>query len=150
VANILAIAQKTPSSPSTSQPIAPTPTEVRARSHSPRVQSEPSIAREPRRHDEPPEQSQPTLPSTESAQSLLDAAIVATTRREIPKALSLARASVRAQPTTAGYLLLGRLLLASDPPGARDAFEEALRLSPGNGQAKNLLRQLNRDSPPTP
>ena len=89
---------------------------------------------------------QPDTPPQPGPDELMVAAMDSFEAENFPQALKLARAAAKQGGGAKAYVLIGTCLsLAKDYPAARAAFEHALRLSPGNAEAKRLLEQLRRE-----
>jgi serine/threonine protein kinase len=80
-------------------------------------------------------------------EQLIDDALEAFTHSKFSEALAMARASIKIRPEPTAYVLIGRVLFESDPAGAQDALDTALRLAPGNRQAARLLEELKQRNP---
>jgi serine/threonine protein kinase len=94
-------------------------------------------------HETMPQSDTPPQPGPDE---LMVAAMDSFEAENFPQALKLARAAAKQGGGAKAYVLIGTCLsLAKDYPAARAAFEHALRLSPGNAEAKRLLEQLRRE-----
>jgi serine/threonine-protein kinase len=79
---------------------------------------------------------------------LLTAASDAFDRSELPQALAQAKLAAERGAGAPAQILIGRILaVRHDLAGAKTAFEEALRLSPGNTEAAHRLERLRRKMP---
>jgi len=68
-------------------------------------------------------------------------------RSELSDALSLAKLAVERGAGAPAFVLIGSCLsIKKDYAGARNAFKQALRLSPNNAAAKRLLERLQRET----
>jgi len=78
-----------------------------------------------------------------SADELLAAAKESFDRSDITNALALARRAARQGAGAPAYVLIaGCLSIRRDYAGARSALRQALRISPGDAEAKRLLERL--------
>jgi serine/threonine-protein kinase len=139
-----------PQQPSPPQTAEPLPHQVPP---SPSPSSPPPISHRSQKHPSQPQRltatsSQPiATPPLPSPEELLTEAMDNFQRTDLPRTLSLARASAHMSPSPDAYILIARALFESDPAGAQAALETALRLSPGNRQAVRLLEQLKQRNP---
>lgn len=79
----------------------------------------------------------PDPPGGQESQALLGQARAALDQGQLAAAEALAARLLAGGPSSAGLVLLGELRLRRiDPAGAERAFGQALRLEPGNGQAR--------------
>jgi serine/threonine protein kinase len=98
----------------------------------------------------PPRESSPSsgTAAQPAADELLAAARESFEMESFSEALRLARAAAKQGAGAKAHILIGTCLsIAKDHQGARAAFEQALRLSPGNAEAKRLLDELLRKPP---
>jgi cytochrome c-type biogenesis protein CcmH/NrfG len=95
--------------------------------------------------------SRTTLPTSDSqatAEQLLESAFDSFERSALAEALVFAQMALKQGAGTRAYILIGRIAARrKDFAAAQAAFEQALRLSPGNPQATRLLEKVRRGSP---
>jgi serine/threonine-protein kinase len=83
--------------------------------------------------------------SQATAEQLLESAFDSFERSDLPEALELAQMALKQGAGTKAYILIGRIAARrKDFSAAHAAFEQALRLSPGNPQATRLLEKVRR------
>jgi hypothetical protein len=88
------------------------------------------------------------MPSRQDADELLASATDEFDSSELGKALTLAKLAAERGAGAPAYVLIGRILaIKRDAAGAQQAFEQALRLSPGNTEAARRLERLRRKVP---
>lgn len=138
-----------PSIPSTqAQPQPPTPRPAPSR-----ADLRPSVPVAPDVSKRKPRVVSPKLPvrssdSQATAEQLLESALESFERSDLAEASEFAQMALKQGAGTRAYILIGRIAARrKDFSAAQAAFEQALRLSPGNPQATRLLEKVRRGSP---
>jgi serine/threonine protein kinase len=86
--------------------------------------------------------------SQSTAEQLLESAFDSFERSDLAEALEFAQMALKQGAGTRGHILVGRIAARrKDFSAAQAAFEQALRLSPGNPQATRLLEKVRCGSP---
>jgi serine/threonine protein kinase len=136
-------APTTPPIPSP-EPPSPPPQPTTQPSPTPHPRTPTPVPRARSATDRPTASPQRTLRPAADSAALLASAMEATADGDATKALRLARASIEVAPSSAAYILVGKLLSRSDPTAARAALQAAVHLNPEDTQARSLLNLLNR------